>query len=231
MCLFLSRAGLALSVRRAPHCPSWDPAVGESCLSQSSCGGGQAPRPRARSSQGRRQPKASCGRNLTAQPFGPHPPPRPLPCLPHLAPPFCFPAPLPSSQGLHAGPRPRALQTFSPAEVWGPSDALTALMGTRPVSPPGLGLLQAPQSRSPRLCWVTVSVPLSRQQGAPAVPASDRRPLASLGSQASSACSCRWRAGVSPGLRSPSPAARSFALSALLLFGPVSGRGKYSSCL
>lgn len=230
MCLFLSRAGLALSVRRAPHCPSWDPAVGESCLSQSSCGGGQAPRPRARSSQGRRQPKASCGRNLTAQPFGPHPPPRPLPCLPHLAPPFCFPAPLPSSRAARRpqAPSPPDLQS---SRGLGPSDALTALMGTRPVSPPGLGLLQAPQSRSPRLCWVAVSVPLSRQQGAPAVPASDRRPLASLGSQASSACSCRWRAGVSPGLRSPSPAARSFAPSAPLLFGPVSGRGKYSSCL
>lgn len=203
MCLFLSRAGLALSERCAPHCPSWDPAVGESCLSQSSCGGGKAPRSRARPSQGGRHPKASCGRNLTAQPFGPHPPPRPLPCLPQLAPPSASPPRSPVLRGCTPAPGPE-LSRPSVQQRFGGRQMHSALMGTRPVSPPGLGSLQAPQSRSPRLCWVT-SVPLSHQQGIPAVAGSDRRPLALLGSQASSACSCRWRAGVFSRIAEPEP--------------------------
>ena len=232
MCLSLSWAGLALSMRRAPHSPSWDPAVGESCLSQSSCGGGQALRPRVRSSQGRRHLKASCGRNLTAQPFGPPPPdPVPSPASPSLPYPSaslscspvlrgCTPAPGP---GLS---RPSVQQRFGDRQMhsqpwWGRGWSC----------PRGSACCKRLRAAAPGCAGWWLQSPLSRQQGAPAVPASDLRPLALFGSQASSACSCRWQAGISPGLRSPSPAARSFALSAPLLFGPVSGRGKYSSRL
>lgn len=145
-----------------------------------------APRPRARPPQGCPHPKASCGRNLKAQPLGPSPllPSASLPRSP--VPRDCTPAPGPELSG------PSVQQRFE-----GLSDALTALMGTHL----GLGSLQAYSSSElqPQACLMMASVPFSLQQGAPAVPAFDRRPLASLGSQASSVCSCRGRApGISP---------------------------------
>ena len=103
------------------------------------------PRPWACPSQCCPHPKASCGRNLKAQPLGPSPalPSSSLPCSPVL-------------RGCTLAPGPQALQTFSPGEVWGPVGCThTALMGTRQVSHPGLGSLQAYSSSEPQpqACW------------------------------------------------------------------------------
>lgn len=141
--LFRSGAGSALSVRRAPRRLPRDLAVGEPCLSQSSRSSDSPPW--ACPSQRCPHPKASCGRNLKAQPLGPSlaPPSASLPCSPVL-------------RGCTLAPGPQALQTFSPGEVWGPVGCThTALMGTRQVSHPGLGSLQAYSSSEPQpqACW------------------------------------------------------------------------------